>query len=182
MHDGGLPACPTSTQPRECEIAKTLINIMKNNPKRHVHYTIIKIDLAWTTNTIIVDDFCALCLTHCAGLIFDVSGIFFADLRFEVGWRREKYFLAIQLCTFWLDFACVPASSSNLFGVLASLFFIAPPLLAQLGGRFWNWFVCISASSSNLNNGFTPSRLVMLNGWVGWVVSGDLDNFLPIQP
>ena len=71
-HDGSLPVCSTSTQPRGCEIAKTLINIMKNVVKRHVRYTILNIDLPWTTNTIFVDDICALCLTHCAGLIFHV--------------------------------------------------------------------------------------------------------------
>ena len=108
MHDGGLPACPTSTQPRECEIAKTRINRMKNVPKRHVHYTIIKIDLAWTTNTIIVDDFGALCLTHCAGLIFDVSGIFFCGLAFRSWMAAQKIFSGHPTWYFLVRFCLRP--------------------------------------------------------------------------
>ena len=100
----------------------------------------------------------------------------------QLGWRGENYFFAIQLCTFWADFACIPASSSNLVGGLASniLGSSSAPcatwpilfgqivlhlcLLIQIVRRLQREFACIPASSSNfagaLNSGHLSPKII----------------------
>ena len=70
-----------------------------------------------------------------------LPGEFVADLLKKLSKLDGHLFTAIRLSTFWLYFVCIPGSSSNLFGGLASLFCVVPPLLAQLGRHFFGLVV-----------------------------------------